>query len=345
MEKDNFQNRIRNIYGHLEDNLSKDIFSDRLMYSLTGDYKYIMELVCRTAKGKEIHTQLIDSSKKKVIFGAGIWGKNILTAYENVEFECFVDNKAGADKKEYMGLPVVTLQKCFDIYKDFLIVIASRLYHQEIYEQLIEKGVEPKNIINAGKEIDDMSKKQYFDLPVLREQITENEVFVDGGSFDGRTSMAFVDWCHDNYKKIYAFEPDPNNQNKCRQLLKDYCKYEIIEKGLWSRQTELKFNAIANGSSKVVEEGTITIPVVSMDEVIIDEVTFIKLDVEGSEYEALRGARNIITKYKPKMAISIYHKPEDIWELPELILSLNENYRFYLRHYSIAASETVLYAV
>ena len=73
--------------------------------------------------------------------------------------------------------------------------------------------------------------------------------------------------------------------------------------------------------------------------------TFIKMDIEGAEKEAILGAENIIRIQKPKMAVSIYHKREDIWELPKLLLEMNPEYRFYLRHYSFRDAETVLYAV
>jgi len=342
-----FREKINEIYQCFEDDLSKEIFADRMMYSLTGDYKYIMKLICRIEEGKEVYTRINKSNLPRVIFGAGIWGKNIIRAYGDTKFECFVDNNTTSDRKKYCGLPVISFEEYLNKYKNAIVIISSRLYHQEIYVQLIENGVLEENIVNAGKLIDEMSKRQYFDLPVLKEKQTENEVFVDGGSFDGRTSVAFKDWCNGNYKKVYAFEPDPNNQVKCKQLLSENCKnrYEIIPTGLWNEKTELCFEAISNGSSKVAEGGSIRINVACLDDMISDEVTFIKLDVEGSEYQAILGAQKTIKKYKPKLAISIYHKPEDIWELPELILSLNKNYRFYLRHYSTAASETVLYAI
>ena len=76
-----------------------------------------------------------------------------------------------------------------------------------------------------------------------------------------------------------------------------------------------------------------------------ERVTFIKLDVEGAEYEALLGAQNTIKKNRPKLAISIYHKPQDIFELPELIMSIRDDYRMYLRHYQLSPNETILYCV
>lgn len=342
-----FQDKIKIIYERLADDLSREIFSNRLLYSLTGDYEYMMSIVRNTVEGQKVYSELQDDTRKKVIFGAGIWGKNIVNLYRNVQFECFIDNKADDSSRLYYGLPVISFEKFKENYQDELVVIASRLYHAEMYRQLVEEGIDERNIVNAGMLIDAMSERQYFDLLELSEQKTEEEVFVDGGCFDGKTSLQFLKWCDGKYKKIYAFEPDADNIVKCTNALSKICggKFELIPKGLWDGTGELNFTAIANGSSKVSEDGKDRIQVTSLDDVIGEKVTFIKLDVEGSEKRAIRGGRNLITKYKPKLAISIYHKTEDIWELPLLIHELNPEYRFYLRHYSTAASETVLYAI
>lgn len=88
------------------------------------------------------------------------------------------------------------------------------------------------------------------------------------------------------------------------------------------------------------------IEVFKLDDLLADESpSFIKMDIEGAESEALLGAEQIIKKYHPKLAISVYHKPEDIFRIPELILNYHKNYKFYLRHYSYTNSETILYAI
>lgn len=74
-------------------------------------------------------------------------------------------------------------------------------------------------------------------------------------------------------------------------------------------------------------------------------VTFIKMDVEGAELAALQGAQHVIRKQHPKLAICVYHKPEDIIDIPSYILSLDPGYRLFLRHYSPFEDETVLYAI
>ena len=93
-------------------------------------------------------------------------------------------------------------------------------------------------------------------------------------------------------------------------------------------------------------EGETIISADSLDNVLGGkEITFIKMDIEGSEVPALIGAKNIIQTYHPKLAISIYHRPEDVYEIPNLLLEYNPDYVFFVRHYSICASETVLYAI
>jgi hypothetical protein len=92
--------------------------------------------------------------------------------------------------------------------------------------------------------------------------------------------------------------------------------------------------------------GEIRIETDSVDHVCEGEkVTFIKMDIEGAELEALKGARNTICRHRPKLAICVYHRQEDLVTIPQYILSLHEDYRLYLRHYGDFCTETVLYAV
>lgn len=75
-----------------------------------------------------------------------------------------------------------------------------------------------------------------------------------------------------------------------------------------------------------------------------DKVTFIKMDVEGSELQSLKGAQKTIRKNRPRLAISVYHRPEDLVEIAEYILELNPEYQFILRQYNSNFWETILYA-
>lgn len=135
---------------------------------------------------------------------------------------------------------------------------------------------------------------------------------------------------------------------------------EIIQAGLWSENTSLNFEALGNGSSHfsqysslgdmascLREEGMQVeqVRAVSLDSYIEEAVSFIKLDVEGAELETLKGAKNILLRNKPKLAICIYHKKEDLYEIPYYLKRLVPEYKLYIRHYSNFAHETVLYAV
>lgn len=122
----------------------------------------------------------------------------------------------------------------------------------------------------------------------------------------------------------------------------------VIKKGLWSCYQELNFSDDKSNAScpSIKENGNIIIQTASLDKELWEEhVTFIKMDIEGAELEALKGAENIIRRDRPKLAICVYHKGEDIVSIPEYLLTVNPSYRFYLRQYGYMPLETVLYAV
>jgi hypothetical protein len=121
---------------------------------------------------------------------------------------------------------------------------------------------------------------------------------------------------------------------------------EMINKGLWSEATTLRFNDTNSGNSRVDDSGKDKIDVCTIDKSVdTDRVTFIKLDIEGAELEALKGAKETILRNKPRLAICVYHKPEDILEIPLYLQEIMPEYKFYLRHDTIGINGTVLYAV
>lgn len=342
---------VKRVWERLADEESKDIFNFRCMHFLTKDDAFLRKTALLVPEAKKVYTFLKRSTQKKLIFGAGIWGEGILRTFNDINFECFVDNYR--DKKnlsKFAGKRVISFEEYLLQYTDDLIIISSRIYNRQIYQQLIENGISENNIVNIGGINDCLNKKQYFDLPQLKEHMCKNEIFVDAGSLDGRSSICFEEWCGGRYEKVYAIEPDAHNKELCRVNFKKNGieNYEIIDKGLWDKETILEFEENKNGVSKIVETGgNSTVQVDCLDHMIGEKerVTFIKMDIEGSEYNALLGCNRIVREQKPKLAICVYHKPEDIIEIPKLILSLNENYMFYIRHYSTIWGETVLYAL
>ncbi len=121
---------------------------------------------------------------------------------------------------------------------------------------------------------------------------------------------------------------------------------EIITKGVSDKAGVLHFAASGTSSSAVVSENGIEIEVTTIDETVKDEkITFIKMDIEGSELKALAGARDTIKRCRPRLAICVYHKSDDLMTIPQYIQNLVPDYKLYLRNYRADGTETVLYAL
>lgn len=348
METSYFINESRKIYNALGDKKSKFIFRERLLYSCTNEPTHIRNVINTLDAGKWFDNKM-QSNNKCYIFGAGTWGKEIVQAWPN-QWAGFLDNNSSRWGTKIQGIPVYCPNDILTKDIDANIVISSRLYYKEIHEQLLELGIPESNIINVGEVLDVLAERQYFDLSFLK--LDKNEVFADIGSFDGMSAKRFLKWVNNEFDRIYCFEPDKRNVHKCEKNLEEFItknKVEIINKGAWSSEKILRFQSHGNGTSSfVITDGKIDdeVEVTTMDKIFQhNKVTFIKMDIEGAEYEALKGCENIIKLQQPKLAICIYHKPEDIFVLPQLILEYNPNYKLFIRHYSITAAETVLYAI
>jgi len=181
------------------------------------------------------------------------------------------------------------------------------------------------------------------------------EVFVDGGAYIGDSAIDFLSKYGNNETRprVYSFEPDAKNYAKAKAALSDLPEVSLIRKGLWSCEKETSFSSGMGGRSSIIRrsgEDERSIQVVSLDG-FFGEIpehewpTFIKLDVEGSENEALLGASEIIKRRKPKLAVCAYHLTEDVYTLPQTIMSIRDDYRFALRQHTHGCEDTVLYAV
>ena len=191
---------------------------------------------------------------------------------------------------------------------------------------------------------------QYFDEDIFK--LGNDEVFVDCGGFIGDTAIEFIKRC-DTYKRIHIFEPLHENVKKCRESLAGFDNIEIYQAGVGSHSSEMSFSGGgSSGSFAAVTQpdaqnaGDDVFEIVSLDEKIKEAVTFIKMDIECFEPEALRGASGHIQNDSPKLAICLYHMVSDLWEIPKLIHDISPNYDYYLRHYDCDNNwEYVLYAI
>lgn len=338
--------RVKRIYNALSDDHSHRIFRRRLGYSLTNDMAAIGEII-RDMDGvlnKENLLRLLvappGQDRGIVIYGAADCGRRVKETFSALGFSviCFCEYDQRRVGAVFEGAPVVSVETAAARYGDRPVLVASPTYTQEMYDHLLQTQYPPDNIVIC-------LTPSYFEpwLPHSPE-----EVFVDVGAFNGRSSLDFMKWSGGLFKHIYLFEPDPRNMALCQKNLgpEHGDKITYVEAGLWHSRTELRFLAIHSTSSLICEQGQVTVPVVSLDEFLAGSpATFIKIDIEGAEMEALQGARRTIEKHRPKLAIAIYHKPRDIIDLPAYIQELVPDYTFTLRHYSLYEAETILYAV
>jgi len=187
---------------------------------------------------------------------------------------------------------------------------------------------------------------QYFDEDIFR--FGKNEVFVDCGGYIGDTAEEFIKRC-ENYNHVYVYEPLMENYIKCQSNLANYKNITIRQAGVGRIPTKMLFTGGGTSGSFVMtnqEDKDKTIEVTSLDEDIKEKITFIKMDLECFELEAIRGAAGHIRNDTPKLAVSLYHTVSDIWEIPKLINDINPNYNYYLRHYhSYQNWEYILYAI
>lgn len=184
-------------------------------------------------------------------------------------------------------------------------------------------------------------KNQYFDQFIT---FGNNEVFVDCGGFDGNTTISFISQ-NTAYKKVYYFEPSPEQFNISKNNLSNYRNIDFFNMATYSCNTKLKFDSGLGSSSSISNSGNTEIQAVKLDDIINDAVTYIKLDVEGAEFDTLQGAERLIKEYRPKIAVCVYHDQTDFWRIPKLILEYNSNYKVYLRHYTEGLLETVMYFI
>jgi len=174
----------------------------------------------------------------------------------------------------------------------------------------------------------------------------DDEVYIDGGAFDGDTIRLFSSRVGARYTRIYAFEPDPTTFARLKQNFASEPRVELINAGLYHRKQTLRFRDDASRAAIFAGDGGTEIEVTTIDDVVGEErVTFIKMNIEGAEIDALKGAARTIRRWRPKLAISAYHRPSDLWCIPRLVRWLREDYGLYLRQHDGGVIETVLYGL
>lgn len=347
------------VYGWLEDEKSKYIFEQRRLYNETGNFSHIENIIKNCVpqargnifydgKDKELIKDI--GNKKIIIWGAGGCGRGVAELLEKngMTAELFIDKDIKKQGKDMQGVRIAAPEELLAISdkQEYVVLISPANHVLEIEREVKELGYNSiicSDYLFAGYE------EQYFDEEIIH--MADEEVFVDCGCYDGYTTKTFIknmERQRKKYKTVYAFELNPANYKICDEFFKKehMQRIKLINAGVWNEDTEMAFTSELAGSHITGGDGKGNrVNVVALDSVIKERITLLKMDIEGAELRALHGAQNLIKKYKPALAICVYHKSEDLTEIPAYIKELVPEYRLYIRHYSNYVWETVLYAV
>ena len=189
--------------------------------------------------------------------------------------------------------------------------------------------------------------KQYFPDDLFRP--SSDEVFVDCGAFDGDTIGGFIRR-QASFGRIIAFEPDPANMQNLQRRVSALpeamqTRIALMRLAVGSHRGKVPFRAMGTDLS-AVGSGALEIDCLPLDEALEDcTPTYIKMDIEGSELQALTGAQKIIKRTLPVLAICAYHHQSDLWQIPLFIRAMFDDYRLYLRPHGSEGWDLVCYAV
>lgn len=356
-----FEEMANNVFAHLNDEISKKIFEARMQYAKTGDLGYITGLESKYRNlnsDMQVYVEKIQKGAHCLIYGAGVAGHYLAGRFKNfgVIIDAFIDpDESKGPVDEQTGIKVITEKDLAEnkaLYDGKTLVISYPVkpVADEIRKRLINDiGISENNIIGGIFDWRN-NQGQYFDYFEAR----ENEVFVDCGCFDGATCYNFAGWCGSKgFDHIYSFEADPKNYARAKEILAPLGKCDLYPYGTADVNKKVYFAADAFETSCIISkeeaekrnfEGVEEIEVRALDDVLEGKkITYIKMDIEGAEYEALQGARKLIMENRPRMAISVYHKFEDFVILADLVLKMHPDYRIAFRHYGYDDLETVMY--
>jgi FkbM family methyltransferase len=255
--------------------------------------------------------------------------------------------------------PFALLQVLFpDIY-------TPHMFYEGILEDLLDNAHEYKWLSESladSRSLDVLAMLRLFRLtwdaralePIIEDslyypqglfKLALNEVYVDAGAFDGDSIRAFIKRVDDRYERIIAFEPDPMTHVRLCEAFTDE-RIKLYNAALYSQCGEVSFCSEGTRGARIGADGRADVLAVALDGVLNGaRVSFIKMNIEGAERFALEGARDTIKRWRPKLAISVYHRPSDLWQIARDIREIDPNYDLYLRQHDGGIIETVLYAL
>ena len=217
----------------------------------------------------------------------------------------------------------------------------NNLFEDDLSKDILNKIIQFYLTGNISFLIDSYcSEEQYFSNSYYR--INDNEVFLDCGAYIGDSIERFLKFTNNKFNKIIAVEANKINAKQIENLKVNNLEIKNVAVGDYNGTCSfdsscLQGGRIGNSSSEMIELNTI-------DSFSDNNISFIKMDIEGAELAALKGASETIKNQQPKLAICVYHRPKDLFTIPFLIKELNPNYKLKLRKHTRSVYESVIYA-
>ena len=290
-------------------------------------YKDDIAILITTQHYKKIYQKLLKKGFKKIF---------AVTEYRLLN-DVYFKNKQNLQKIKKNALKVMDILED-ERSKDIMLTLIKNWFDFDVdeigYEEIF-------------------TNDQYYPAGIIK--LSDNESFVDVGAYNGDTVFDFLKRTNNNFDSIFAFELDNKNfkemelsVDKLEPNLKR--KIKLYNLGLLDEEKNVYYETGGSGMQStfinVINTANDCGKTIRLSDVLKNEkVTFIKMDIEGSEPQALSGAEEIIKKQKPRLAICVYHKPEHLWEIPLYLKKIVPEYKIYIRHHTPLEYETVCYAV
>jgi FkbM family methyltransferase len=290
-------------------------------------YKDDIAILITTQHYKKIYQQLLKKDFKKIF---------AVTEYRLLN-DVYFKNKQNLQKIKKNALKVLdiladerSMEIMFTLMKNWFDFNVDETGYEEIF-----------------------SNDQYYPAGIIK--LSDNESFIDVGAYNGDTVFDFLKRTNNKFDSIFAFELDSKNFKEM-ELAVDKLginlkrRIKLYNLGLLDEKKDVYYETGGSGMQStfinVINTASDCGKTVRLSDVLKNEkVTFIKMDIEGSEPQALSGAEEIIKKQKPKLAICVYHKPEHLWEIPLYLKKIMPEYKIFFRHHTPLEYETVCYAV
>lgn len=291
-----------------------------------------IEILGITASDDFVRGQIFRDFKVKKL--SEFDGDYILVIAFGTCVESVINHIYSLDEKYDLVVPVVPVIGNVTVTEDFVVNNAeniNRAYNifsdesKKIFENVF-------NFLYSGRlkylKLATTEKNEIFERFL---NLTEKEVYLDLGAYNGDTVKEFLKYTNGKYDRIIAVEPNIKNYKKLLSNCEHLSDFSAYNKAVSDDIKTVIFSSLSGRQSSISKKG-VEIKTLTIDEISkIENITYIKIDVEGGEINAINGGENTIKRCKPKLNIALYHRFSDLFEIPNLIYKLNPNYQFEIR--------------